>query len=313
MVYVKVIDTTKQISDLVDWLHFRHAPPEPMEPTMYIDLEGVKLSRNGSLSILTLLVDTGIPTMSIYIIDVHTLGTQAFTTSGIERTNLKDILQNERIPKVFFDVRNDSDILFAHFGVKLQGVQDIQLMESATRTTTGSRKYLSSLVKCVADLGHNTASWKLAKETGERLFRSEYGGSYQVFNQRPIPKQIVSYCVGDVQCLPQLWNSLQRQKARLNVWRDLVCEETRKRVTASQKPEYQPHGANRALAPWSEAQNKILDEWNEPIRLDDYYDEDRDWDDAYEQHFNSDDDDDWGPESCRDIISSWDYDCYYSD
>ena len=48
----EVINTTKQIGDLVDWLILRHAPPEPYEPTMYIDLEGVNLCREGSLSIL---------------------------------------------------------------------------------------------------------------------------------------------------------------------------------------------------------------------------------------------------------------------
>lgn len=45
----------------------------------------------------------------------------------------KDILENENIPKVFFDVRDDFDALFAHFGVALKVVEDIQLMESASR------------------------------------------------------------------------------------------------------------------------------------------------------------------------------------
>jgi len=181
----EVINTTKQIGDLVDWLILRHAPPEPYEPTMYIDLEGVDLCREGSLSILTLLIDTGIPTMRVCLIDVHSLGLQAFNTTGIKQKTLKDILQDEKIPKVFFDVRNDSDALFAHFGVALQGVEDVQLMESAARTTTRSRKYLNGLAKCVeknvfmSQSGTDLASWKLAKEKGERLFKAEHGGSYE--------------------------------------------------------------------------------------------------------------------------------------
>ena len=131
----EIINTTKQIGDLVDWLVFRHAPPVPYSPTMYIDLEGVDLCREGSLSILTLLIDTGIPTGRVCLIDVHVLGAQAFNTTGVRRKTLKDILQDEKIPKVSFDARNDSDALFAHFGVALQGVEDIQLMESATRRT----------------------------------------------------------------------------------------------------------------------------------------------------------------------------------
>ncbi|GAB7345059.1 hypothetical protein MBLNU457_3471t1 [Dothideomycetes sp. NU457] len=315
-VKTEVVDTTKQISDLVDWLCLCHAQPELRKPNIYIDLEGVKLSRHGTLSILTLLINTVIeirrptevgdaismtPTTSIYIIDVHSLGTQAFNTPGIQKTTLKDVLQDERIPKVFFDVRNDSDALFAHFGVELRGIQDLQLLESATRTTTRSRKFLSSLAKCVADLAPddvNTASWKLAKEAG------------------PISEQIVAYCVGDVQCLPKLWNSLQRQTTvNLIIWRDLVSEETKKRVAASQKPEYEPHGPGRALAPWNGAQNKLLNEWNQSSRPDGRYDEGSDWfDDIYED-INCDDDDFWddGRMSCRDIINDWDYHLYYSD
>ena len=106
-----IINTTKEIGDLVDWLVLRHAPPVPYSPTMYIDLEGVNLCREGSLSILTLLIDTGIPTRRVYLIDVHVLGAQAFNTTGIkQKKTLKDILQDEKIPKVFFDVRNDSDL-----------------------------------------------------------------------------------------------------------------------------------------------------------------------------------------------------------
>jgi len=244
---------------------------------MYIDLEGVDLCREGSLSILTILIDTGIPTGRVCLVDVHMLGAQAFSTTGVKRKTLKDVLQDEKIPKVFFDVRNDSDALFAHFGVALQGVEDVQLMESATRGTTGSRKFLSSLAKCVEKnvllslRGSDLASWKLAKEKGERMFKAEHGGSYEVFNQRPIPEEIISYCVGDVRCLPELrdrfWNS---QTYR---WRDLVNEESKKRIAASQRPEYQPHGPDRAVAPWSEDQNRTLDQWNYVPPRRDYFDE----------------------------------------
>jgi exonuclease 3'-5' domain-containing protein 1 len=280
----EIIDTTKQIGDLVDWLILRHGSPETYEPTMYIDLEGVDLCREGSISILTLLIDTGIPTTRVYLIDVYSLGPQAFNTTGIKSKTLKDILQDEKIPKVFFDVRNDSDALFAHFGVALQGVEDVQLMESATRTTTNSRKYLNGLAKCVEKCvlyDSDLTSWKLAKEKGKRMFKAEHGGSDEIFNQRPIPDDIISYCVGDVQYLPMLWEKFRWKTIR---WRDLVNDATKQRVAASQKPEYLPHGPNRTLAPWNTDQNRRLDEWNYvPPR--DYFDHD---------YFNDDClDDDW--------------------
>ena len=287
---IDIINTTKQIGDLVDWLVSPHTPPFQFSPTMYIDLEGVNLCREGSISILTLLIDTDeIPTRRVYLIDVHVLGAQAFTTTGVnQKKTLEDILQDEKIPKVFFDVRNDSDALFAHFGVQLQGVEDVQLMESATRKTTPSRRLLSGLAKCVEKNapmsfgGSGSGSWKLAKEKGERLFKPEYGGSYEVFNQRPIPEEIVDYCVGDVQCLRELrdkfWGSRDLQ------WRDLVEEESRKRVAASQRSEYQPHGRDKALAPWSADQNRILDQWNQvaPPRDNFFHEDSGPYDEALE-------------------------------
>ncbi|KAF7948157.1 uncharacterized protein EAE97_003568 [Botrytis byssoidea] len=240
----EIIDTEKQISDLVDWLIFRYASRVLVESTMYIDLEGVDLCREGSLSILTLLINIGSPSM-----------------------------RNENIPKVFFDIRNDADALYAHFGVALQGVEDIQLMESATRVTTSSRKYLNGLAKCIEQSGldsHDPTSWNLAKEKGARLFKPEFGGSYKIFEQRPICDDIISYCVGDVQYLPNLRSKFRSGTVR---WQVLVRIETKRRVETSHKPEYQPHGPDRTLAPWSEDQNKTLDdEWNyvppPPISLD---------------------------------------------
>ncbi|KAF7890495.1 hypothetical protein EAF00_008810 [Botryotinia globosa] len=201
--------------------------------------------------------------MRVCLIDIHLLGSQAFNTTGMKGKSLKDILQNENIPKVFFDVRNDSDALYAHFGVALQGVEDIQLMESATRVTTSPRKYLNGLARCIEQSGldsHDLTSWKLAKEKGARLFKPEFGGSYKVFEQRPICNHIISYCVGDIQHLPNLWSKFRSGTVR---WQVLVGIETMRRVEASHKPEYQPHGPGRTLAPWSEDQNKTLDdEWN---------------------------------------------------
>jgi exonuclease 3'-5' domain-containing protein 1 len=306
----EIINTTEQIGDLVDWLVFRHEPPVSLPPTMYIDLEGVNLCREGSISILTLLIDTGVPTRRVGLIDVHTLGAQAFNTAGAKRKTLKDILQDEKIPKVFFDVRNDSDALFAHFGVALQGVEDVQLMESATRKTTASRKFLNGLTKCVENNlpmsigGIGLVSWKLAKEKGERLFKPEYGGSYDLFNQRPIPEDISSYCVGDVQYLPELRDRFYTHRAY--PWQDLVGEETKKRIATSQKSDYQPHGPDKVMAPWSKEQNMLLDQWN-------YVPPRNDFDEDFDESFDSDDWYDDGPTSCRDVIDDCDYDFYYSD
>ena len=143
------------------------------------------------------------------------------------------------------------------------------------------------------------ASWKAAKEKGERLFKAEYGGSHEVFNQRPIPEEIISYCVGDVMCLPELRDRFW--KGATDRWQNLVNEETKKRVAASQKSEYQPHGPDRAMAPWTEDQNRTLDEWCYVPPPRDYFDEhwfDEDW-------HGDQSDEDWYDDQCDNDYEDW--------
>lgn len=140
-----LVSTVAHLAEVLDKLTLETNVP----PHLYIDVEGINLSRNGSISILTLFDRSS---KLVYLIDIHTLGTVAFSTASATRKTLdgsplktvgpgttphditlKTILESPKIPKVFFDVRNDSDALFAHFGIRLQGVQDLQVMELASK------------------------------------------------------------------------------------------------------------------------------------------------------------------------------------
>ncbi|KAK1703155.1 uncharacterized protein BDZ83DRAFT_658418 [Colletotrichum acutatum] len=116
----------------------------------------------------------------------------AFSTA-VGGTTFKQILESPDITKVFYDVRNDSDALFHHFQVKLSGIEDVQLMENAARPR-GQRRYLNGLDKCIglyAPLSaEEKARWKAAKEAGLNLFHPSRGGSYEVFNSRPMSTPI---------------------------------------------------------------------------------------------------------------------------
>lgn len=151
--------------------------------------------------------------------------------------------------KVFFDVRNDSDALFAHYGVNLAGIQDLQLMELATRSHR--KAFVTGLAKCIEKDAPMTYSerqtWRQVKESGKRHFAPELGGSYEVFNMRPLPEKIKQYCVQDVQFLPKLWK-LYNNKMTPRV-RDWVLRESAKRVVLSQSPTYTEQGRGQAIAP----------------------------------------------------------------
>src|ERR1700722_17756539 len=103
-------------------------PVDP--PSLYFDLEGIKLGRLGSLSLLLLYVA---PQLMTYIVNIHILGAEAFTTINSNGSSLKTVLESPKIPKVFFDIRNDSDALYNHYYICVNGIIDIQLLELASR------------------------------------------------------------------------------------------------------------------------------------------------------------------------------------
>lgn len=91
-------------------------------PSLYIDLEGIALGRCCSISIFSLYIA---PTKETYLIDIYTLKEAAFSTTNNSGTSLKTVLESPTIPKVVFDMRNDSDALFSLFGVSVDGIKDL--------------------------------------------------------------------------------------------------------------------------------------------------------------------------------------------
>ncbi|KAF2395571.1 hypothetical protein EJ06DRAFT_534842 [Trichodelitschia bisporula] len=243
---VHFIDNPVQVTELLR--DITGLPTSP--PSLYLDVEGINLGRTGTISILQIHVSTKNTT---YLIDVYSLGASAFTTATESGQTLKFILESPNIPKVFFDVRNDSDAMFSLFGISLAGVHDVQLMELATRHY--SKKFLSGLTKCVEEHANlspsEKAAWQQSKDHGKAMFAPERGGAYEVFNQRPLPEALKKYCAEDVQFLPRLWSVYM---GRMNpAWQVKVQWGAAERVRESQTPEYDPNGPERSRSPkmWS--------------------------------------------------------------
>ena len=238
------IDSCDSLANLIDRL--AKLPTEP--PSLYIDLEGVRLSRHGTISILQIFVSL---TNCTYLIDVHTLREKAFLTLGTNGQTLKTILESNSIPKVPFDVRRDSDALYAHFGISLACIQDIQLMELATRTF--SKRCVNGLSRCIESDAAMTPSekqiWKLTKEKGLRLFSPDKGGSYEVFNIRPLAEDIMAYCIQDVKFMPGLWANYSSKLTPQ--WAGKVDKATEERVVLSHSESFNTKGRHMALGPWS--------------------------------------------------------------
>jgi exonuclease 3'-5' domain-containing protein 1 len=265
---VVFISTLEDLASMLAAL--QDLPTSP--PSLYIDLEGAKLSRNGTIALLTLYMPLK---GTVYLIDIHTLGARAFSTPatttaaapedlgkdiGDPATTLKTLLESTTVPKVFFDVRNDSDALFSHYGINLSCIHDLQLMELAT-TTRVSRDYLVGLAKTIE---YNASRLfitptqaqfsKATKEAGLKLFAPEHGGSYRVFEERPLSEAIKNYCVQDVVYMPKLWSMYNGKMAEGGFWQIMALEGAARRVDESHLVGYQPNGTHKRFGCWTTAQ-----------------------------------------------------------
>jgi exonuclease 3'-5' domain-containing protein 1 len=217
-------------------------------PFLFLDLEGVSLGRHGTISILQVLVP---PSRTVHLLDVHILGSLVFSTKSSNGINLKNILESSEYPKVFFDLRNDSHALYAHFGIKLNCVIDVQLLEFGTRPRPG--RFLKGLAKSIAEgsgLGYQQIrEWQASKELGHDMFDPNKGGSYEVFNHRPLDGAIVEYCARDVLLLPVLLQVYAcRLKGRGGLAQNIQLE-AEYRVALSQRADFNGRGQHMALGP----------------------------------------------------------------
>lgn len=242
-----IVDSPGSVIALLDCLESLNN--QVASPSLFCDLEGVKLSRRGSISIFQIFVPEKSCT---YLVDVHVLGESAFVTSNGSGATLKSLLESASITKVFFDVRNDADALCAHYGIHLQGVHDLQLMEVASRRHS-SKARISGLARCIeVDVGLDDEAKEIFKSTKHRglvLFAPAYGGSYEVFNFRPLRQDIIDYCTQDVVYLPMLYN-LYYQKLSM-VWFQRVVEEGSKRVAIAESETYDRDADGKCWSPWA--------------------------------------------------------------
>jgi exonuclease 3'-5' domain-containing protein 1 len=195
------------------------------------------------------------------------LGERAFQVADSDGRTLKSILESQEIVKVFFDIRNDSDALFGLFGIRVGGIEDVQLMELASRSFP--KRFINGLAKCIerdSTLPYaEKREWKASKERGHKLFDPNLGGGYAVFDERPLSAEINKYCVQDVMHMPAL-RELYRAKL-CDVWWEKIEVETAARIQLSQGRNFDGQGMHMAKASarweqfkpsWRERQSRTL-------------------------------------------------------
>lgn len=120
-------------------------------------------------------------------------------------------------------------------------------MEPASRNFP--KNYVNCFSKCI-ERDARTAfkekqEWKTTKNEGCRLFGPACGGSYAVFDQRPLSPEMQSYCFQNLIHMPSL-PVFYVEKLCDALWRRIE-KGTGEQIKLSQSQEYIGHGRHKAL------------------------------------------------------------------
>lgn len=207
---VSLVDSFGSLMKLLRHWEFQFANlTNGHELALAVDFEGVKLCRHGPLCLIQLTISDD-PTL-VYVLDVHVLGKKCFAMQTPNGTSMKSLLEDPNIRKVWFDPRNDVDALWHQFGVMPQGIFDLQLAEVADRRNRGLNvHFVQGLTKCLTQCVALDPEQKMFAERinslGKSIFEPQNGGSYKIFQQRPLNPVILVYAAHDSRYMLALYD-----------------------------------------------------------------------------------------------------------
>ncbi|GAQ11801.1 hypothetical protein ALT_9122 [Aspergillus lentulus] len=263
---VQMIDSISSLEKLLNELDYHSHKPA----ALFFDVQTINPGEDGSISIISLFVR---PIKKVFLIDVLTLGDDAFTTTSLADNSLKLLLESSAASKILFDVGNASAGLFNHHGIRLNGIKDLQVMQLVTQYLRAQQAQAARLESCVEKEAHvprrSLALWKQVHNTVNQLRDPAKGGSDAVFKERPLRKTIFDYHLQNVLILPWLWAAYCETLCKPSnaFWRSMVFHTVRDRIRESTDPA----GAGGAgTRPWGWSREFIETSkrgWNEDILL----------------------------------------------
>jgi len=210
-------------------------------------LQNQPVSQQGCILILTILVK---PRKQFFLVDMEHMDASNFEIpSRWNRPSLKDILENEEIPKVFYNVSTASQTLYAHYKVSLRGVQDIQVMEELFCMSYLGNNHDYTLAGCLKEEGILFGTTpKKGNKTRENIdpvtsktessqsdgSQSEDSRSTDSTSNQTTLSLLHQYCVDEVQYLPALWNRYTRLLGT-TAHHDRAYDETKDRIEKTQR------------------------------------------------------------------------------
>ena len=204
---ITIVDSIPLIKDVIAKLN--------TAGTMAVDCEGRDLGRGGTLDILSVATKD----KEVYLFDISALGRGAFDAG------LRALLENKEVEKMMFDCRGDADALKHLFGVMLDGVLDVQLLEVIHRQKKepkkspppfGSPAYwnyiennytvLFGLKKCFLTY-LNSEELVLSKKN--ITMKMDADREKNIWSARPLDDSLQEYCANDTCTLFSLYDVLK--------------------------------------------------------------------------------------------------------
>jgi exonuclease 3'-5' domain-containing protein 1 len=169
-----------------------------------VDFEGKASSsgwnRYGELCLMQMTVSD--EPMRTYVIDIYVLREKAFSLQTPSGTSLKSLLEEPSLVKVWWDCRNDVDVLWNHYEILPNGVFDLQLAEVAKRRYSGiEARFVLGLQKALTNSMTLQSEQRIFSElvdlAGKKVYEPNYGGNYEMFKHRPLHPHILIYAAHD--------------------------------------------------------------------------------------------------------------------
>jgi ribonuclease D len=169
---VVIIDTTDKISVLSQIPQFK---------LLYFDVEGVNLSKHGSIVFIQLCIHN-----VVYIIDVQSIGLPPV---------LKKFFEDTHIVKLSYDIRNDVASLYYQYNIDMKNVRCLQITYMAYLWEFKRHLYTSKLLSLKSVLEYEN----IADSNNKSLITD-----YRDMTIRPIPNHVYTYIVTDTHVLPSI-------------------------------------------------------------------------------------------------------------
>ncbi|PNY24612.1 Uncharacterized protein TCAP_05463 [Tolypocladium capitatum] len=238
------IDQPAQLANFIDYIG---ALP-PHYTLLYLDVQGDNLGTHGAVSVLSVSLCKD---PRVFLIDVLTLGAKAFSTPGTQTgRTMKYILESREIEKAFFDVRSDAHALYHNYGIRLGGVQDLQVMEVVIRKSSDKRSLRSFADIMLGDIGldsiEEVEKFNKTMQRRKKLIAVEGAGAREMFNQRPLSEDAMTYCIFDVKFLHLMRFCFND---RLSRGKDMAIMLSEEWVKQGQAADFTGRGEHMALAP----------------------------------------------------------------